>query len=177
MSVLFPLCLKCSSVGTKAGAQWPRQSPHPEQSACQSSVLHAPCPPRTPRRRPVISSCVTALRAFSSQCRLLLLKLSFPFFFFHMVSHMYFPGSVPLLASFPFQLMQPPWVMSSTWAPSAPGDSGDPRLSPSHAPDRWLAAFNTTQCTAHIPPPSLYCPAQVHQPLTLPWTELHLSPS
>lgn len=58
-----------------------------------------------------------------------------------------------------------------------PPNSGDPRLSPSRAPDQWLAAFNTTQCTAHIPLPSLYCPAQVHQPLTLPWTELHLSPS
>lgn len=131
--------------------------------------------------------CQRPLGAFSSQCRLLLLKFPFPFLFFHLVPHMYFPGFVPFLASFPFQLMQPLWWCQvpgllqplspkQWWCQAVP--QATCTYMASCAPDRWLAAFNTTQCTTHILPlPSLYCPALVHKPLALPRTELHLSPS
>lgn len=122
VSPLSPLSkMQLGLAPAKAGAQWPRQSPHPEQSACQSSVLHT----RAHLERPVGGLWSGPLwppppRAFSSQCRLPPAQAFFPISLPLDVSHV-FPLVLFLsLASFPFQLMQPPWVMSSTWAPSAP---------------------------------------------------------
>lgn len=152
----------------------------PRQFAARS------CPPCAPCVWPMVSSCCnSALVAFSSHCWLPL-NLPFPFLI-PPVSHMCFPGFVPFLASFPFQLMQSPWVISSTLAPSAafsptavtPGcPQATCMYTSSCPPDWWLAAFNTTHSwTICVPPPALpVLPARAHSHRLFLWQSFTLAP-
>ena len=169
-SVLSPLGPKCSSVGTKAGTQWPRRSPHPEQSACQSSVLQAPCPPRTPGRRPVISSRVNALSerfppSAGSSCLSFLSHFSSSTWCLTCISQALFL-SWPLFLSTWCSLFGDVKYLGS-FSPYPP-NSGDARLSPRPHAHTWPAVPRisgwppSTQLSApHTSCPCLPCTAQL----------------